>query len=134
MNSLRRASHLGCVCRLWRAALALVSWFVLCAAVEGQLMPGVKVSNFSESDPYPAPHYKQMRYVVTGAEGRSQADKTILLTGLKLKTFKVTGENEMTVDAPECIFNKEARTAESAGKLILQSGDGKLRVEGVGYG
>ena len=99
-----------------------------------QFTPGMRINNFSASDPYPAPNYKQMRYLVTGAEGRPQADNKVLLTGVKLETFRVNGDKEMIVEAPECIFDDKARTAGSAGKLILRSGDGKLRVEGDGFG
>ena len=133
MNSSHRATHAGRVSHLLRAALAVLPFFAFCAFIQAQLTPGMKISNFSASDPFPAPNYKQMRYVVTGVEGRPQADKTFLLTGLKLKTFRANGENEMTVDAPECIFNDPARTAQSSGKLTLQSGDGKLHVEGMGF-
>jgi hypothetical protein len=114
-----------------RAGLALGFSLTLAHA---QFTPGMKINNFSASDPFPAPNYKQMRYVVTGAEGRPQTNKTFLLTKLKLQTFKVNGELEMTVEAPECIFNDKTHTADSAGKLMLQSGDGKLRVEGNGFG
>ena len=134
MNSARRVSLVARFsCLRHVVAVGLTLW-ALCVPARAQFTQGMKISNFSASDPFPAPHYKQMRYVVTGVEGRPQSDKTFLLTGLQLKTFKVNGENEMTVDAPECIFNDKARTAQSAGKLMLQSGDGKLRVEGVGFG
>ena len=134
MKSSRRLNGGGSVSRSGYAASALFVLLVLYAPVHAQFTPGMKISNFSASDPYPAPNYKQMRYVVTGTEGRPQADKTFLLTTLKLQTFKVNGDLEMTVDAPECVFNDKARSAESSGKLTLQSGDGKLRVEGTGFG
>lgn len=99
-----------------------------------QFTSGMKINNYSWSDPYPAPHQSQMRFVLTGAEGRPQADNKILLTKVKLESFRQDGEREMTVEAPECIFDDKARTAGSSGRLILQSGDGKLRVEGDGFG
>ena len=99
-----------------------------------QFTSGMKISNFSASDPFPAPNHTQMRYVLSGAEGRPQPDGRILLTKVKLQTFRVNGEPEMVVEAPECIFDDKARTAGSAGKLVLQSGDEKLRVEGEGFG
>jgi len=134
MNSPRRATHAGCISHLFRAVVTLLPLLAFCAALQAQLTPGMKISNFSASDPYPSPNYKQMQYIVTGVEGRPQPDKTFLLTGLKLRTFKINGDLEMTVDAPECIFNDKARSAQSAGKLTLESGDGKLRVEGIGFG
>lgn len=120
----------------WPTVALLACLALSTSTAHSQSRPDLKFKStgFSVSDPYPAPNYRQMRYVVTGAEGRPQPDKTILLTGLKLKTFRVNGDLEMTVDAPQCIFNQEARTAQSPGKLILQSGDGKLRVEGIGFG
>lgn len=121
--------------RLIRGAMLLLAGaFLSSLPAPAQFTPGMRISNFSASDPFPAPHYKQMRYVVTGAEGRPQADNKVLLAGVKLETFRVNGDREMIVEAPECIFDDKARTAGSAGKLILQSGDGKLRVEGDGFG
>ena len=136
MNCHHRLTCVGRILCLAWPIISLFACFGLSTAAHAQSKPDLnfKSTGFSVSDPYPSPNYKQMRYVVTGAEGRPQPDKTVLLTGLKLKTFRVNGDLEMTVDAPECIFNQEARTAQSAGKLILQSGDGKLRVEGMGFG
>jgi lipopolysaccharide export system protein LptA len=134
MNFALRATRAGRASHLLCALTVLFPLLPFHASVQAQLTTGMKINNFTASESYPAPDYKQTRYVVSGAEGRPQADKTVLLTGLKLKTFRVNGDLEMTVDAPECIFNKEAGTAQSAGKLILQSGDGKLRVEGMGFG
>lgn len=104
------------------------------APSQAQFAPGMKINNFSASDPFPAPNHTQMRYVLTGGEGRPQADGKILLTKVKFETFRVNGDSEMIVEAPACTFDDKARTAGSAGKLFLQSGDGKLRVEGDGFG
>lgn len=120
-----------------RAGLAgvglLLAWLGSAGWLPAQFTPGMRINNFSASDPYPPPNYRQMRYVVSGAEGRPQADRTFLLTQLKLQTFRPNGELEMVVAAPECVFNDKARTAGSAGRLTLQSGDGRLRVEGRGF-
>jgi len=113
--------------------LLLLGWFALEGRLPAQFTQGMKINNFSASDPYPPPNYRQMRYVVTGAEGRPQADKTFLLTQLKLRTFRPNGELEMVVEAPDCVFDDKARTAGSPGRLVLQSGDGRLRVEGQGF-
>lgn len=120
--------------RVVRVAALLTIVAHLITPAWAQFATGMKISNFSASDPFPAPNYRQVRYLITGAEGRPQADNTVLLTGVKLETFRVNGDKEMIVEAPECIFDDKARTAGSAGKLILQSGDGKLRVEGDGFG
>jgi len=117
----------------FNVALLAFAWLGFPSA-QAQLTPGMKISNFSASDPFPPPNYTQMRYVLSGAEGRPQADNRFLLSKVKLQTFRVNGESEMIVEAPECIFDDKARTAGSTGKLLLQSGDGKLRVEGDGFG
>lgn len=135
MSFARQVLDFAAPARLVRGAMVLLAaTFLSGLPAPAQLTPGMRVSNFSASDPFPAPNYKQMRYLVSGAEGRPLADNKVLLTRVKLETFRVNGDKEMIVEAPECIFDDKARTAGSSGKLILQSGDGKLRVDGDGFG
>jgi lipopolysaccharide export system protein LptA len=133
MNSEPRSRDGAPSVRFSRIVLVLAG-LLFWVSSQAQFTPGMKINNFSASDPFPAPNHTQMRYVLTGAEGRPQSDGRILLTKVKFETFRVNGEREMIVEAPECIFDDKARTAGSAGKLFLQSGDGKLRVEGDGFG
>ena len=114
------------------ACLALVLLPPFTSA-RAQFSAGMKINNFSVNDPFPAPNQTQMRYKLTGAEGRPQPDDKFLLTTVNVQTFRLNGDREMIVDAPECTFDKRANTVGSAGRLILQSGDGKLRVEGDGF-
>lgn len=77
----------------------LLAWLGSAGWLPAQFTPGMRINNFSASDPYPPPNYRRMRYVVSGAEGRPQADRTFLLTQLKLQTFRPNGELEMVVAA-----------------------------------
>lgn len=113
--------------------LVVLALFLSLQSSPAQFPTGIKISNFAASDPFPAPNQARMQYILTGAEGRPQTSNTFVLTKVKLQTFRASGEREMIVEAPECVFEEKAKAARSEGKLSLQSGDGKLSVEGEGF-
>jgi hypothetical protein len=47
--------------------------------------------------------------------------------------FAEDGKLEWIVTAPECVYDSVNFTANSAGPLQLQTGDGKIRVDGDGF-
>jgi len=52
---------------------------------------------------------------------------------LKLETFGLNGKPEIVVSAPECVYDQLNGTASSPGQLQVQTGDGKIQVEGEGF-
>jgi lipopolysaccharide export system protein LptA len=91
------------------------------------------VSNFKTSEYY-AQNPKQLKFELTCTEGRPLAGKNqILITQMKIQTYRVTGEREIIIDAPECLYDSDARTAGSAGHVRIQSGDGRFSVAGEGF-
>jgi lipopolysaccharide export system protein LptA len=127
--------------RLWKWAVLWLALIQPGAPVHAQPdSAGNKGSNFKISDYYPAPNQTQKKYQLTGLQGSFQpGDKglltggTVLLTTVKLEAFRTNGEPEMVVEAPQCTYDVERRQVSSAGRLKMQSGDGKLRIEGSGF-
>ncbi|MSU56619.1 MAG: hypothetical protein EXS35_00285 [Pedosphaera sp.] len=90
-------------------------------------------SDFSTSIYYDPPLQDKLKATVIAAEAEQKTDGLFLLKKLKLDAFRETGERELTVEAPECLFDSSAQTASSAGAVRVQSGDGRLLLEGVGF-
>ena len=105
------------------AALLLVAFNV--AALEA--------NNFSTSEYYPGTNYTKLQHKLSAAQARSLPGDRQLLTKVKLQTFKVTGELELIIEVPECVYDQPSRTVGSPGPLQVQSGDGRFRIAGEGF-
>ena len=79
------------------------------------------------------PNELKMKSYLEGAEARPGANGTILIRDARLKTFHENGSNDMTVTAPECIFDSRQHTVNSAGHFKYEGADDKLTMEGVGF-
>jgi lipopolysaccharide export system protein LptA len=132
--------------RTWRTWLSALSWwfrfgtvigFTLLAGHGGwaqtQSPPVVAMSGGSISGYYPAPNHTRMQFQITGAQAKPEAGNRVRITQMQLQTFRVTGEREMVVTAPDCVYDSSKRTASSPGHLHLQTGDGRFSVEGEGF-
>jgi len=47
--------------------------------------------------------------------------------------FATNGQPQVIVKASECIYDAARQEANSPGKLSLQNGDGRIRIEGEGF-
>jgi hypothetical protein len=90
-------------------------------------------SDFTSVEYYPAPNQQQMKSRLSGAEAQPLPGGLLAIKQLKLEIFKPDGQPEITVIAPECVYNQLDGTASSPGRLEVQTGDGKVRVEGEGF-
>lgn len=91
------------------------------------------VNDFTSVEYYPAPHQQQMRSRLSGAEAQPLPGGLLVIKQLKLEIFRPDGEPEIVVNAPACVYNQLNGTASSPGRLEVQTGDGKTRVEGEGF-
>jgi hypothetical protein len=80
-----------------------------------------------------APNPAQMKSRMSGSEAQPLPGGLLVIKQLKLETFYTNGSPQAIIEAPECIYNTVLNTANSAGHLHLQSGDGKIRTEGDGF-
>lgn len=125
------------------AAAGVLVWLLLAALVAigsadgalGAAVPkGLVIQNFrSALEFHPPPHQQQMKSFLEGARAEPLPGGSYRLTGVRLRTFREQGEPEMTVEAPESIFDREQRTVSSAGALRVATADGKFLIEGEGY-
>jgi hypothetical protein len=101
------------------------------AAIENraQQTPG----GFSSVEYYGQPNQTQMKSKLSGMEAQPLPGGLLVIKQLKLETFNTNGSPQAIVEAPECVYDTRNNTASSAGHLQLQSGDGKIRVEGDGF-
>lgn len=105
------------------AGLLLVAFNA--AALEG--------SNFSLSEYFPGTNYTKLQHKLSAAQARSLPGNRQLLTDVKLQAFKLTGELELVIEVPECVFDQTNKTVGSPGALQVQSGDGRFRIAGDGF-
>ena len=50
-----------------------------------------------------------------------------------MKNYREDGSLAMTAQAPECVYDRKAGGANSAGPLQMHTGDGRFFIEGVGF-
>jgi lipopolysaccharide export system protein LptA len=94
----------------------------------------LEVTGFRLADHYPAPNETRMKSLLQGGQAQPLNSKqTMLRQGVKLETFRVTGERELLVETPECLYDSAAQSASSAGPLRVQTADGKFTIQGNGF-
>ena len=90
-------------------------------------------SNFTSTEYYEPPHQRQIKSILSGAEALPQPGGQLIIKQLKLETFDLDGKLEITILAPECIYDTLKGVANSPGHLQLRTGDGKILTEGDGF-
>jgi hypothetical protein len=93
----------------------------------GKLLGGSSVQYF---DP---PNQRQFKTRISYDEAQPLAGGLLAIKQLRLEDFDVDGKTNYIAEAPDCVYDTVNGTANSAGVLHMQSGDGKIRVEGEGF-
>ena len=88
---------------------------------------------FTSVEYFAQPNQTQIKSRLSGAEAQPLPGGLLVIKQLKLETFNTNGSPQAIVKAPECVYDTQHNTANSAGHLLLQSGDGKIRTEGDGF-
>ena len=89
-------------------------------------------SGFSTVEYFPPPNQTQVRSRLTGTDAQPSGD-LVFLKQPKLELFTTNGAPQAIIEAPECVYDMQNKTVDSASHLRMQTGDGKLRVEGDGF-
>lgn len=132
MRTERQKSKRPAVARAVSLALALC--FVFCLAIAFAQAPNNTIKHFRAPLQYhDPPHELQVKSFLEGAQAEPQADGLIVIRDAKLQTFHEDGSREMTVTAPQCIFDSKQQTVQSAGPLQVQTSDDKLILNGEGF-
>jgi lipopolysaccharide export system protein LptA len=119
--------------RFSRTLGQLLAITVLFLAGSSRAQKGFEAQGFQAADYYGPPHETQMKSFLQGAQARPLDNGLLLLIEALLKTFRETGEHELTVRAPECFYDRTNRTASSAGPMHAETADGKFSIEGEGF-
>ncbi len=112
--------------------------FLGVASAFGQAnLPGV-VTGYQITQHYPAPNFRQMEMKLTGAEAMQLpgAAKQFRITKPVFVSFEPTGETQVTIETPECLFDNtdpKARTISSTENLAMRTGDGRFSIAGKGF-
>ena len=122
--------HLPLIMRLLIAGVLL---FFAAAESRAQSNAVSHVNDFTSVEYYPAPNQQQMKSRLSGAEAQPLPGGLLAIKQLRLELFRPDGQPEIVINAPECIYNQLNGTASSSGRLQVQTGDGKVRVEGEGF-
>jgi len=119
---------------LWACVvLAALTCWAPAPVRAGESQPVVGGKGFKFSEYYAAPYETQMRWLMECSQAQRQPDKRILVTQAKYQTFRATGEGELVVEAPECVYDPDGRTISSSGPLRTQTADGSFTIEGEGF-
>jgi hypothetical protein len=121
----------------WSSAILVLSvltaLFFSGARGLAQPSPASHARDFTSVEYFAPPLQRQMKSRLSGAEAQPLPGGLLVITQLKLETFTTNGSPQAIVEAPECVYDTQHNTANSAGHLRLRSGDGKIRTEGDGF-
>ncbi len=104
----------------------------LVSAVHGQRV--VEGKGFKFANYFDAPDDTKIKTLLEGARAVPQpGNRLFVITDAKVQTFRKNGEGEMTVEAPECVYDATERAINSSGPFRLRTADGQFFLEGVGF-
>ncbi len=90
-------------------------------------------NGFNSTEYYEPPHQQQIKSIMSGTEALPQPGGLLIIKQLKLETFNLDGKLEITIMAPECIYDTFKGLANSPGHLQVRTGDGTIHLEGDGF-
>jgi hypothetical protein len=116
--------------------LSLVVAAILCfAAMKNRAQQALSGSatDFTSVEYYPAPDEAQVKSRLSGTQASPMPGGLLVIKQFKLEMFNTNGMVQAVVNAPECTYDTLHGVANSPGQLFLQNGDGKIRIQGVGF-
>ena len=107
--------------RMTRSLVTTAVMLLSCAMLGGFLWCGVSAyaqlsglgsaEGFDANEYYEAPDHTKLKWRITGAKAQPKERSLMLLSGMQLQMFAKTGERQLVVDAPECLYDPAKRTA-----------------------
>lgn len=98
-----------------------------------QPLPLGQFRDFSLPSFHSAPHETQMKSLIEGREAVPQDGGRILIRQLKLQTFREDGAGQFILQAADCLYDPDRRSAASEGPLEMRTADGRFFTEGEGF-
>src|SRR5262245_37571288 len=118
----------------WALAVAMLAWSAGRGAwAQTQSTPVVRAGGFTQDGYHPEPNHTRLKFRITGAQAQPEPGNRVRITQMQLATFKLNGERDMAISAPDCVYDPATRTASSPGRFHLVSGDERFSVEGQGF-
>ena len=123
--------------KLGGMTLAGVAGFaVLAACAQPNPLSTVKelrATDFTSEQYFEPPNEQQVKLKFSGAAADPLPGGLLEVKQMSIETYETNGVTKAIAKAPQCVLSPFDGVASSAGKLELQSGDGKFRVEGEGF-
>jgi hypothetical protein len=107
--------------------------FAVNEQAQQQQMPPGHATDFSSDQYFEPPNGQQVKMRMSGAAAAPLPGGALDITDLKIEKFNLDGKTEAIIHAPQCTFAPFEGVANSAGRLELQTGDGKIRITGDGF-
>ena len=98
-----------------------------------QQLPVGHATDFTSNQYFEPPNERLVKMKLSGAEALPLPGGLLDIRQLRVETFALDGQTQVVVRAPQCSYSPFDGVANSAGHMELQSGDGKIRVEGEGF-
>jgi len=108
-------------------------FFLATGSNHAQSVPVGHATDFTSRQYFEPPHEQQVKLKLSGAEALPLPGGLLDIRQLRVETFALDGKTQVVVRAPQCNYSPFDGVANSAGHMELQSGDGKIHVQGEGF-
>ena len=83
---------------------------------------------------YPPPNQTQPQSLLKGGQAKPlPGNRHLLSGGVELWAYLKTGETNLEVQTPDCVYDQARNTVSSSARIKLQTARGKFSIEGVGF-
>ena len=93
----------------------------------------LRATEFSSEQYYDAPNDQKLKLRFSGASVAPLPGGLQEVAEMRIEYFSTNGATRMRAQSPQCEMSPFDGVASSTNKLSLQSGDGKVRTDGVGF-
>lgn len=120
----------------WPAHLLVVGVMALLVApLFGQIRSGFKGSGSKYPEYFELPltggsQTNRLRGMFFGNEWQHLSNKVFRVTAMRIEHYEMSGATNLVATAPECLFDAEARTAWSTGRLDIVGMNGGVTIRG----
>ncbi len=93
----------------------------------------MRTTEFTSEQYYEAPNEQQIKLRFSGASAITLPGGLQEIRQVRIEMFYTNGSTRAVAETPKCELQPFDGVASSAGRLVLQSGDGKIHIEGDGF-
>lgn len=90
-------------------------------------------TRFTSDQYFDPPHQQQLKLRLSGASASPLPGGAQDIRDLKIERYDVAGKLQVVVRAPQCTYALLDGVVYSGGPIELETGDGKMRTEAVGF-